>query len=229
MRAPRFIHQHKFDLAADALLLASGLFALACSLSLLVVWIFGGFLPASGPGTQDVISDSPVAFGLGFLTLLAGTAAGPALTWWLHGRTFSWRLLLAFPLAAPVMVAFAVVMPLLATVLDKLLSLFTDWEYAGPVAVLALVAIAYSIIFVHAMRDAMAPAGDPPLLERMRLLSLVFLAVLAMVVAGAAALGYYEIGEALIFAMVMGFSASIVTAMADLVDRKLGVGSQPKG
>lgn len=229
MRAPRFIHQHKFDLAADALLLASGLFALTCSVSLLIVWIFGGFLPESGPGDQDVISDTPVAFGLGFITMLAGAVAGPALSWWLHGRTFHWRLLLAFPLSVPVLAVPAIAAPLLATGFQWLLSPVTDWEFAGPMTLLALLTILYGIALVHAMRDAMAPAGDPPLLERLRLLSLVFLAALALVVAGAAAMGYYEIGEALVFAMVMGFSAAIVTAVADLVDHRLGGTPQPKG
>lgn len=229
MRAPRFIHQHKFDLAADALLLSSGLFAITCSLTLLVVWLLGGFLPESGPGTTDTISDTPLAMGLGFLTMLAGTVVGPALAWWLHGRTFRWRLLLALPLAVAVMSVLAMVMPLLATVFELVLSPVTDWEFAGPVATLAVVTVLYGVVMVHAMRDAMAPAGDPPMLERMRLLSLVFLAVLALVVAGAAAMGYYEIGEALIFAMAMGFAAAAVTGLADVVDRRLGTVAQPKG
>jgi len=209
--------------------LASGLFAATCSLSLLVVWLFGGFLPESGPGTEDVISDTPAAAGLGALMLLAGIVAGPALSWWLHGRSFRWRLLLAIPFGAAVLAAFASLAPLIATLLETVLAPVTDWEYAGAVALLVVLTGLYGAVFVHAMRDAMAPAGDPPLLERMRLLSLVFMAVLALVVAGAAAMGYYEIGEALIFAMVMGFSAAIITAVADLVDHRLGAARQPSG
>ena len=64
MRAPRFMHQHKFDLAADALLISSGLFALAGSAVLIVVWLFGGFQDASTANSPDLISDSWLAAGL---------------------------------------------------------------------------------------------------------------------------------------------------------------------
>lgn len=217
MRAPRFIHQHKFDLIADALLLTSGLFALVCSLAVTVTWLFGGLAdPAStSPG-------SALEIALGLLTsvaLVVGVIGGPAWAWHLHGRRLHWKLLLAVPVAGAAFFVIALAAPLLSTFFDAVLSPITDTEYRGAVMLLVVVSLGYITVLVHAMRDAMAPAGDPPMLERLRLLSLTALLLEVFVVAGAMALGYgAEIGEALIFTMLVGIIAAVTTAAAGYFD-----------
>lgn len=219
MRAPRFIHQHKFDLAADALLLSSGLFALVGSFSITVVWLVGGF--DRGTSVTPPTMSSGLLPGVGTVLLIAGVVVGPALAWHLHGRRLHWRLLLAIPALLPVASGLGFVGMMLARFFDLLLSPFTDSEFAGAICVLVLVSILYLTVLSHAIRDAMAPAGDPPMLERLRLLCLTSLVVLAFVVAGGVAAGFAEIGEALIFAMVMGFAALIVTVVTAWVDDRM--------
>lgn len=218
MRAPRFIHQHKFDLVADALLITSGLFALMCSVAVTVAWLFGGLTDPSAANSPS--STLEVAMGaLTSLALIGGVIGGPAWAWHLHGRRLRWRLLLAIPAAAAAFFVIALVAPLLSKLFDALLSPFTDFEYRGGIMLLTVVSLGYLTVLIHAVRDAMAPAGDPPLLERLRLLSLTSLLLLVFVVAGAMALGYGgAIGEALIFTMLVGIIAGATTIAATFLD-----------
>jgi len=218
LRAPRFIHQHRFDLSADALLLSSGLFSLACSVSLTIAWLAGSFDHA---GSSASTEPSGALAALGTIVLAVGVVVGPALAWHLHGRQLHWRLLIAVPAMLPVTLAIGLLGKGLAGLFDLLLSPFTDSEFGGAICVLVLVSIMYMTVLWHAIRDAMAPAGDPPMLERLRLLSLTSLVVLAFVVAGGAALGHGEVGEALIFAMVMGLAALIVTVVSAWIDDRM--------
>lgn len=225
MRAPRFIHQHRFDLAADAVLLSSGLYALACAIGLTIWWVSFG-LPTDATmlaGTESSLIENIVSVVLALLMVSMGTVIGPALAWRLHGRAWHWRLLLA-AVAAPVLFgAVTATFPLLASVFAFLLRPFTTAEFAGGLVLLVLLAAVYLVILAHAARDAMAPAGDPPLLERLRLLSLTGLLLLALVVGGALMLGYSgELGDALIFAMLVGFSAAAVVLVATALDRTTG-------
>lgn len=214
MRAPRFMHQHKFDLAADALLISSGLFALAGSAVLIIVWLFGGFQDGSTANGPDLISDSWLAAALSVLATLVGVVGGPALAWRLHGYRLHPRLIIA-TLATPISIlVVGLLAPVLSGVFQWLLTPFTDWEFAGAVALLVVVSIPYGIVLLHAARDAMAPAGDPPMLERMRLLSLTALLVLLFVVAGAIAIDRAEVAEALIFTMGIGLGAISTTIAA---------------
>lgn len=218
MRAPRFIHQHKFDLVADSLLLSSGLFALVCSVAVTLTWLFGG-LPDPATGTTTASLLGVVLALLTSLAMVAGTFGGPLWAWHLHGRRLRWKLLLAVPAAAVSVFVIVVVAPLLSSVFDLVLTPFTDAEYRGAVMLLVIVSLGFITVLVHAARDAMAPAGDPPMLERLRLLSLTALLLETFVVAGAIALGYgTEIGEALIFTMVVGIIAAVTTTAATLLD-----------
>lgn len=220
MRAPRFMHQHRFDLAADALLISSGLFSLVTSVALCLMWLFGVFEP--GSAADQALSDSPLAAALSLVMLFTGAVLGPALAWRLHGYTLRWRHLIAL-LGAPVVFgAVSVIVPLAAAALQFALRPVTDWEFAGPVALLVLVAIPYFMILWHATRDAMAPAGDPPALERLRLLSITSLMVLVFVVAGALALGLTgELGDALVFTMLIGYAGAVTATTAAALDARL--------
>jgi hypothetical protein len=223
MRAPRFIHQHKFDLFADALLITSGLFALVCSIALTLVWLFGGFANQSGELGPDSTVDAMVG-ALTSLAVIGGVLGGPAWAWHLHGRRLQWKLLLAVPAAAAAFFAIALGAPVLSMLFDIPLSLVSDSENRGGAALLVLVSIGYLTVLVHAMRDAMAPAGDPPMLERLRLLSFTALLLLVFVTAGAMALGYgAEIGEALIFTMLVGIIAGATTVAATYIDPHPGL------
>lgn len=226
MRAPRFIHQHKFDLAADALLISSGLFALVTSIGLTLLWVTG-HLPTTENSPIDDTSESPLAALLSLLMVGAGLIVGPALAWRYHGHALRIRLLAA-PIAASIGVSVVViVLSLVASGLQYLLNPLSAEEFTGAIVVLTLVSLLYLGALWHAVRDAMAPAGDPPQLERLRLLALSSLLVLVFVIAGAAALGYGGgIAEALIFAMLMGFIAAGATMVASAIE---GVGVlQPK-
>lgn len=222
MRAPRFIHQHRFDLAADAILLASGLYAAVTSLGLTVWWVTGS-LPTTNTdlGTRSSTGAVGVVISVfSSLMIIAGAVVGPALAWRLHGHALRWRHAVGL-FATPLLIAvLGIVLPLLSGILGLLAKPFTSNEYAGPIGTAIVFSVLYVALLVHAARDAMAPAGDPPLLERLRLLSLTALVVLALVVAGALALGYAsQIGEALIFAELFGFTAATAVLIAALVDR----------
>lgn len=217
MRAPRFIHQHRFDLAADALLISSGLFSLVASVGLTLMWVTGGFQP--GSAADAALSDTPLAVLVSLLMLGAGTLLGPLLAWRLHGHALHWRHLIALVGGPAVLAVVSSLVPLLATVFHWLLRPLTDNEFVGPLAVGVLFAIPYCMLLLHAWRDAMAPAGDPPALERMRMLSILGLLLLVLVVAGALALGLSgEIGEAFAFAMIMGFSGAAIVLVAAAID-----------
>lgn len=222
MRAPRFIHQHRFDLTADAVLLSSGLYALASAIGLTIWWVSFG-LPTDAvmmEGTESSLIENIVSVVLALLMVSMGTIVGPALAWRLHGRVLHWRLLLAVVAAPMLFGAVTATFPLLASLFAFLLSPFTRAEFAGGLVLLVLIAAIYLAIVAHAARDAIAPAGDPPLLERLRLLSLTGLVLLALVVGGAIMLGYSgELGDALIFAILVGFSAAAVVLVAGFLDR----------
>jgi hypothetical protein len=226
MRAPRFIHQHKFDLAADALLISSGLFALATSIGLTLLWV-SGHLPVTEDSPIDDSTTSVFAALLSLFMLLVGLIIGPALAWTNHGHVLRWRLIVAPFAAAFVVSMIVIVLSFLASGIQYLLTPVAAEEFTGAVVVLVVVALLFVGVLWHAVRDAMAPAGDPPQLERLRLLSLSGLVVLVFVVAGATALGYAGgIAEALIFAMLMGFIAAAATMAASAIEG-LGV-LQPK-
>ncbi len=213
MRAPRFIHQHKFDLAADALLLASGLFALVASIGITLLWVTGD-IPDDVSESASVLSQL-----LSLLMLVIGAFVGPALAWRLHGRRLRARLLFAPFLSILAVSGLMILLSFVASLVHWLLSPLTAWEFTGAIVILVVTSTLFIGILWHAMRDAMAPAGDPPQLELLRLLSLLGLVVLAFVVAGAAALGYGGgIAEALIFAMLMGFAGSMTTVFGNRLD-----------
>ncbi len=217
MRAPRFIHQHKFDLAADALLIASGLFALVSSIGITLLWVTGDIPDV---GSVDVSESASVLSQLLSLVMLViGAFVGPALAWTLHGRNLRARLLFAPFLSAFALSGLMILLSFVSSLVHWLLSPLTTWEFTGAIAILVVSGTFFVGILWHAMRDAMAPAGDPPQLERLRLLSLLGLVVLTFVVAGGAALGYGGgIAEALIFAMLMGFAGSLSTVFGNRLD-----------
>lgn len=211
------MHQHRFDLGADALLLSSGCFAAIASVGLTLMWLLGGF--ESGSTADQALSDTPLAVIVSLGMLAAGLLVGPIAAWRLHGHTLHWRHLLALVGGPALLGAVSTLLPLLASVFQPLLRSFTSAEYAGAMLAGALMVIPYLMLLWHATRDAMAPAGDPPMLERMRLLSLTSLGVLVLVVVGGLVLGVGgEIGEALAFAVLMGYSGASIVLVASGID-----------
>jgi hypothetical protein len=206
-------------LAGDALVVTSGLFAWLASVAgalMLAGWDMPA-VEAGGVGWQSVLAGA-----ISLLMLVSATLLAPATVWWLHGRRASLWALLGALLAGPVaMLAAALLAPALSTVLGFLLKPLTDWEFAGPIALLVIVGIGYLVALVAAL-FAHRPAGERRGLHVLRWISAGGLVVLAAVVVAAMLAGVSgEFGEAPIFAMVFGAGSAVIVTGAD-IGEKLG-------
>lgn len=213
----REVVRERLDLAGDALVVTSGLFAwLAC---IMVAMTMAGWdmlaAEAGGAGALGILASV-----LSLVMMFAGAVGGPVLVWWLHGRKASWLALLGAVVAAPLVVLTAAVLaPALSAVLGLLLKPLTDWEFAGAVALLVLLAICYVTAIVRTM-FAHRPAGERRQLLHLRWISAGGMVVLAALVTAALLTGVTgEMGEALIFGMMFGAGAAAMVTGADLADR----------
>ena len=205
----------RHELAADGVLITSGLFALVCAVFLPLMWLFS---PAQ-------LSETNFA-GIGILgtianiAMLASATAGPWLTWSLHGRRVTWRVVMAAVAAIPVTtLVVGVMLPLLNFALHPVATLVSDEEYAGPIVIGILAAVVYLWVIARAARATFFEYGGPVGLIRAHQASLIGIVVLiAELVVGIGLMGVDgSMAEALAFGMLFGAGGGVAIWAADLV------------
>ncbi|MFA5844420.1 MAG: hypothetical protein WC971_06285 [Coriobacteriia bacterium] len=173
----------RVELAGDACLITAGTFGLFTGLSL-AIFSLGGLTPlGTAPKTPlEMFLMAAVA-----ILSLAGTVVGPALTWVLHGRRIDRTVVLSalgghFVGGNAIWIAAM----LLVAVTSLAAKPFTSWEFAGPVAAAAIVAVAVLAFVVWldiaAVRDLSPSRREHVRLDVARLASTVIIVVFAVVV-----------------------------------------------
>lgn len=207
----------RHELAADGVLITSGLFALACAVLLPILW-----LVADEPLAEGSMYSSPAMNAVATVMnvmMLGSVVAGPWLTWTLHGRSFTWKVALAGALSVPAatLVAGAVV-PLLNRVLHPIAALVSDAEYAAPIAVGIVAGAVYLWVIARAARATFFEYGGPVRLIRVHQASLIGLAVIVTELAvGIGLMGVDgSMAEVLAFGMLFGFGGGVAVWAADL-------------
>lgn len=199
----RIVSRGQLSMLGDALLFTSAAYGLLLGLSSVLIAPEG----TPRPGTEWLAAVSSV------LSLLLGVAV-PWLVWVAHGHRLSWvaafgALLGAF-CTGFVVVAFAVGSALLGLVIAPLVNL----EFAGPVAMLTAVAVAYLIAVICLVADAIgdlrARSAEHRLIDMGRLLALAAIVVVASgtvwwVLTHAGGEGW----ELLVFALVAGIGGAL--------------------
>lgn len=208
----------RHELAADGVLITSGLFALACAVLLPILWLVADQPLAEG-STYSNPAMNAVATIMN-MVMLGSVVAGPWLTWTLHGRRFSWPVAVAGALSIPVatLVAAAVI-PLLNRVLHPLAALVSDQEYAAPIAVGIIAGVVYLWVIARAARATFFEYGGPVRLIRVHQAALIGLAVIvAELAVGIGLMGVDgSMAEVLAFGMLFGFGGGVAVWAADLV------------
>lgn len=169
---------------------------------------------------QSVLGDIAIAVGSGLLMWASGVA-GVVVAWLLHGRRIDGPVVIG-GLAGAVAGGFAV--PALAAVsylLGLPLGLVTDSEFAGPLALLVLIAIAVAVLVAWLVADAVRDlAGARRAHVRLDVARIAAATALLVLVAVSVYLVFAqpapEQGEAPIFALAAGLVGAGVVAGADL-------------
>lgn len=169
---------------------------------------------------QSVLGDIVIAVGSGLLSWASGVA-GVVAAWLLHDRRIDGPVVIG-GLAGAVAGGFAV--PALAAVsylLGLPLGLVTDSEFAGPLALLALIAVAVAVLVAWLVADAVRDlAGGRRAHVRVDVARIAAAAALVVLVAVSVYLVFAqpapEQGEAPIFALAAGLVGAGVVAGADL-------------
>ena len=205
----------RHELAADGVLITSGLFALVAAILLPVFWLFSEQPLAEG----SLAAETPLAVFMNF-AMLATTVIGPWLTWTLHKRRLTWKVVVAVIASVPAATLVAgALLPLLNTVLHPLVRLVSDKEYAAPIAVGILAGIAYFWVIFRAARSTFFEYGGPIALIRTHQAALIGIALLVTeLTVGIGLMGVDgSIAEALAFGMLFGFGGGAAVYAADLV------------
>lgn len=215
------VTRERRQLVGDALVVTAAGFAVVIGVSTILVAPTG----EPRPGMEWATS-------IATLLTMATAVALPILVWLLHGRRLSWQAVLGGVVGAatagPVFMAVAA----LSMVLGVLISPFSDSEFAGPLAMLVIVAIAFAAValwrLVDAIRDLRSGTPEHRGLDLVRIASMVALVV---VTAGTA---WWvtehpgdESGEALIYMMLFGLSGAMAVAGAEVLSSLAAAG--PKG
>lgn len=207
----------RHELAADGVLITSGLFALACAVLLPLLW-----LVSDEPLAEGTVYSNPamsVVATLMNIVMLGSVIAGPWLTWTLHGRTFTWKVAVAGILSIPVATLLAgAFVPLLNRMLHPIAALVSDEEYAAPIAVGILAGGVYLLVIARAARATFFEYGGPVPLIRVHQASLIGLAlIVAELVVGIGLMGVDgSMAEVLAFGMLFGFGGGVAVWAADL-------------
>lgn len=207
----------RHELAADGVLITSGLFALACSVILPVLW-----LVSDEPLAEGTMYTSPVmnvVANILNVVMLASVVAGPWLTWTLHGRRLNWKVVVAALVSIPAATMVAgLVVPLLNWMLHPLAALVSEKEYAAPIAVGLVVAGLYLWVIARAARATFFEYGGPVALIRTHQASLIGIAVIVTELAvGIGLMGVDgSMWEVLAFGMLFGFGGGVAVWAADL-------------
>lgn len=211
--------REKFDLSSDALLISSGMYAAAASVSLpLWWWASGRNIDPATPGA-GVIEDAGLAWILVAFMLILGLYVGPAIAWALHGRKQRLRLVVA-PIVSPVVIFFiALLGEPFAALYQGWLTPLTTWEYAGPALAFAVLGAVHLGLVLYALLRIPARSGDSQLLRGARLAAFVALALLTLIIGAAYANGYdATVVQALLVILGIGYAAGLTTHMAAVID-----------
>lgn len=203
--------RERLELVGDALVVTAAGFAAVLGLSTMLVAPAG----EPRPGMEWATS-------IASLATLATAVALPILVWLLHGRRLSWQAVLGGVVGAasagPVFMAVAA----LSWVVGVLVSPFSDSEYAGPVAMLVIVAVAFAAVALWRVVDAIRDlrSGTP----QRRGLDLLRIASAVALVAFTAGSAWWvtenpgdESGEAPIFMMLFGLAGAMAVAGAEVL------------
>lgn len=205
----------RHELAADGVLITSGLFAMVAAILLPLFWLFSDQPLAEG----SQAAETPLAAFMN-LAMLATTVVGPWLTWTLHKRQLTWKVVVAAVASVPAATLMSgAALPLLNRVLHPLVQLVSDAEYAAPIAVGVLAGIAYLWVISRSVRATFFEYGGPVALIRTHQASLIGIALLVTELAvGIGRMGVDgSVAEALAFGMLFGFGGGAAVYAADLV------------
>ena len=92
--------------------------------------------------------------GLSLVLSLGAVIAGPIAAWVLHGRRVTWVAVLGGVIGGMLAGAVVQAVALLAWLLGLILSPVTDSEYAGPIALVAVIIVAFAALEVWLLADA---------------------------------------------------------------------------
>jgi hypothetical protein len=203
--------RERLELVGDALVVTAGGFAVVVGLSTILVAPTGE--PRAGMQWATAIAS---------LVAMATAIALPIFVWLLHGRRLSWQAVLGGVVGAasagPVLMAVAA----LSTVLGVLISPFSDSEYAGPAAMLVILALAFAAValwrLVDAIRDLRSGSPEHRGLDLLRIAAVVALVGITSVTAWWVT-GHPgdEGGEAPIYMMLFGLSGAMAVAGAEVL------------
>ncbi len=210
-RKQRFFTQ----VAGDAFLFSAALFAIPMGLIGLVVWLVPGL---SGPEGPAGVAGAVVS-GLSSILGIAGVVAGAVIAWKMHGRDFSSTSIAGIALGV-VLGSIATGVAIfgfigIAMLIGRLIGEVPGLIFA--VAILAIVCIVAIIrLDSDAIRDMASERSEHRRLDALRLSATAVLIVLAGVVATLVTrYPTQEYGEAILFAIMAGAQAAIITAIAD--------------
>lgn len=206
--------------AGDAFLFTAALFALDIVL-VGAIMSLGGLISPNGPvGVLGM-----VVSGTGSLLGVVAVIAGPIIAWRLHGRDFGNTAIAGIAIG---IVAGAVLMGggflVLAGVAQGIGAL-TGNEFVGLGVLVATLVVAFLVVVVRmdvdAVRDLSPERSTHRRIDTLRLSATAVLVVYAIGVAVLVVLNPgSEIGEAILFAILAGANAGLVTAFADMWVRR---------
>lgn len=203
--------RERLEMVGDALVITAGGFAVVIGLTALLVAPTG----EPRPGMQWATS-------MASFLAMATAVALPILVWRMHGRRLTWQAVLGGIVGAasagPVFMAVAA----LSMGLGLLFSPFTDSEFAGPIAMLVIVSIAFAAVAVWRLVGAIRDLGSsPPRSRGLDILRIISVVVLVAVTLG---VGWWvsahpgdESGEAPIFMMLIGLAGALAVAGAEVL------------
>lgn len=207
--------RERMELAADACLLTSASFLLVTALA--------GLLVPQGEAQGAVA----LLMAAGSLLSLIVMAAAPILAWRLHGRPLTWTAILGGIVGGFLAGAMVLLISLVAMLLGGLTTLVAHSEFAGPLALLGVLAVAFLVVVVlmviAALRDLSPTRRLHPRLDVIRLVAA---GILALTSAG---VGIWianhpgtETGEALIMAMAAGLAGACAVGGAEIWTNRYG-------
>jgi hypothetical protein len=206
--------RERLELAGDGALTTAATFAVLTAIVLLV---------AQGVGNREV----PVALQiLSAAAMLLGGVGGPVIAWLIHDRRISLPAVVGAILGAPAAGAVFFVFVALSTAIGWAISPLWDAEYAGPLAGAILVTVAFFVLVIWLVTDAvrdLAPSRRTHArLDTVRLIAAGLVAAFsAAVMVLAFAPGNAEIAEALAFMLLGAVSGGLAVTFADLATRLL--------
>ena len=206
-------------LAADGCAITAGTFAAMIGVA------FGldalGVVPLGGPNGSGFMLVLSI---FSWLLQIGGFFVGPVLVWWLHKRKFG-----KFEVIGGV-VGFGIsgfaIFPvaMVAAAVGWFVGLFTSVQYAGALAVLVILVVAFLALLIWldviSLRDLPAGRREHVPLDVARLLASVAVAVFGAIVL-IKMLGGEDAAEAFAFVLAAGVTGGVVVAVADVIARFL--------